>query len=331
METRQLGTTGLTVSRMGLGLAALGRPGYINLGHARDLEQDYKPASMEARMHDLLTYAWNRGVTYFDAARSYGRAEEFLRSWIDEHPEAEGRLVVGSKWGYTYTAGWRVEAEKHEVKEHSAEELRRQKLESLDWLESHLKLYQVHSATLDSGILENKPVHQELARLKRDGVHVGLTVSGPGQAETLRQAMEIEAGGERLFETVQATWNLLERSAGAALCEAHQAGMGVLVKEGLANGRLTPRNQDPSFASKRRLLEQEAARLETTVDALALAAALAQPWVDVVLSGAAAAGHLESNLRALDTRWDEEAEEKLAAVAETPEAYWKTRGDLAWN
>ena len=41
MELRELGKTGLMVSRIGLGMAALGRPGYINLGHAEDLEKDY--------------------------------------------------------------------------------------------------------------------------------------------------------------------------------------------------------------------------------------------------------------------------------------------------
>jgi hypothetical protein len=32
MPPRLLGTTGLTVTPLGLGLAAVGRPGYINLG-----------------------------------------------------------------------------------------------------------------------------------------------------------------------------------------------------------------------------------------------------------------------------------------------------------
>ena len=62
----------------GLGLAALGRPGYINLGHAADLHADYDVAAMEGRAHAVLDAAHAAGVRYFDAARSYGRAEEFL-------------------------------------------------------------------------------------------------------------------------------------------------------------------------------------------------------------------------------------------------------------
>jgi aryl-alcohol dehydrogenase-like predicted oxidoreductase len=98
---------------------------------------------------------------------------------------------------------------------------------------------------------------------------------------------------------VQATWNLLERSAGDALHAAHDAGVGVIIKEGLANGRLTDRNPELSPAVGR-----AATRAGTTVDALALAAVLARPWVDVVLSGAATVEQLESNAVALTVRWD---------------------------
>ena len=80
--------------------------------------------------------------------------------------------------------------------------------------------------------------------------------------------------GCHFFETVQATWNLLEPSAGPALSEAHAAGMGVIVKEALANGRLTSRNPDPGFAPKLAILEQEAARFDSSVEAIALASCL---------------------------------------------------------
>ena len=81
LPPRLLGNTGLTVTPLGLGLAALGRPGYINLGHAADLAYDYEVAAMEARAHALLDAAWAAGVRYFDAARSYCRGEEFLGRW----------------------------------------------------------------------------------------------------------------------------------------------------------------------------------------------------------------------------------------------------------
>src|SRR5687767_8991918 len=126
MQTRKLGNTEISVSRLGLGLAALGRPGYINLGHADDLQHDYDVAAMEANAHTVLDAAWSAGVRYFDAARSYGRAEAFLASWLASRKVPLGEVIIGSKWGYTYTAGWRVDADRHEVKDHSLATLVRQ-------------------------------------------------------------------------------------------------------------------------------------------------------------------------------------------------------------
>ncbi|MFL5802324.1 MAG: aldo/keto reductase [Roseiflexaceae bacterium] len=331
MQLRALGATGLLVTPIGLGLAALGRPGYINLGHAADLGHDYDVSAMEAHSHAVLDAAWQAGVRYFDAARSYGRAEQFLGDWLRARQIAPTGVTVGSKWGYVYTADWRVDAATHEVKAHELAVLERQWQETQANLGPYLRLYQVHSATLESGIFDNTAVLAALAGLKHAGVAIGLSLSGARQADALRRALTIAVDGARLFDSVQATWNLLDPSAGAALAEARAAGMGVLVKEALANGRLTDRNADPDFADKRALLEQQARRLGATIDVLALAAALAQPWADVVLSGAATAEQLRSNVAALDVRWDKEAAEALAALAEPPEVYWETRGRLAWN
>jgi aryl-alcohol dehydrogenase-like predicted oxidoreductase len=203
--------------------------------------------------------------------------------------------------------------------------------ESRALLGPYLKLYQIHSATLESGVLGNRGVLAELTRLREEGLRIGLTLSGPNQAEVLRQAGGVEVRGQRLFGCVQATWNLLEPSAGPALQAAHEAGMGVIVKEALANGRLTPRNVDPAFAGKRRILEETSARQQTTMDALALAAALAQPWADVVLSGAATVPQLQSNAVAIGLRWDQETANKLGTIAEDPRDYWATRSRLRWN
>jgi aryl-alcohol dehydrogenase-like predicted oxidoreductase len=171
----------------------------------------------------------------------------------------------------------------------------------------------------------------ELAAYRDAGLSIGLSLSGAKQAETLRRALDVSVNGMPLFAAVQATWNLLEPSAGSILQQAHDAGLGVIVKEALANGRLTARNDDPAFAKQRALLESTAASLHTTIDALALAAVLAQPWADVVLSGAARVEHLHSNLGVLSVAWTDELAESLAGLAETPEKYWATRSELKWN
>lgn len=143
--------------------------------------------------------------------------------------------------------------------------------------------------------------------------------------------MEIEVNGKPLFGAVQATWNLLEVSVGSALQQAHEAGMGVIIKEAVANGRLTPRNTNPAFADQMALLQSTADKKQTTVDALALAAVLAQPWSSVVLSGAASIEHVQANAKAVKVNYDEETAEKLKSLAEEPELYWKTRSNLDWN
>ena len=329
--TRALGASGPAVSRIGLGLAALGRPGYINVGHGHDLGWDRGVAALEARAHAVLDAAWDGGVRYLDAARSYGRAEAFLASWLERRGLAPADVVVGSKWGYTYTAGWRVDAEQHEVKDHALPVLRRQWRESRGLLGPYLDLYQVHSITREAGTLGDRPLLAALGRLKGEGVRIGLSTSGPGQAEVIARAVDLEVGGTRLFDAVQSTWNPLEPSAGPALAAAHAAGVGVIVKEALANGRLTDRDAAPALAAAGATLGRQAERLATTIDALAIAAALAQPWADVVLSGATTVAQLASNLRAAGVAWDGEAGAALAALAEPPDAYWDHRSGLPWT
>jgi Aldo/keto reductase family len=169
-ELRTLGRTGLQVSPLGLGLAALGRPGYINVGHGEDLRGETDVDAMERNAHHVLDTAFEGGVRYFDAARSYGRAEAFLAHWLERRGLRPGELTVGSKWGYTYTAGWRVDADPAEVKDLSAPTLRRQLAESRALLGPHLRLYQIHSATLESEVLEDTAVLEELRRLRGEGV-----------------------------------------------------------------------------------------------------------------------------------------------------------------
>jgi aryl-alcohol dehydrogenase-like predicted oxidoreductase len=317
LELHPLGRSGLEVTRIGLGLAAVGRPAYINLGHGADVRGATGHAALEARAHEMLDAAYDAGLRYVDAARSYGDAEAFLASWLAARGLEPGTLTVGSKWGYTYVGGWRIDAEQHEVKDLSAATLQRQLGETRALLGPYLGLYQIHSATIESGVLDDRAVLDHLRRLRRSGVAVGLTVTGAHQAATIERALE--AG---LFDTVQATFNLLERSAGPALEAAHAAGLGVIVKEALANGRLTERGGiEPYLAAAR---ERGAAP-----DALALAFVLAHPFVDVALSGAATAAQLHSNLQALEL--DAAIAAGFDGLADDPARYWDERSRLAWG
>ncbi|MFD9884254.1 aldo/keto reductase [Streptomyces alboflavus] len=322
MPFARLATATTPTAHLGLGLAAVGRPGYITLGREDDLPARSVEALRE-RAFELLDAAHALGVRYLDVARSYGRSEEFLADWLRARPDIRD-VVVGSKWGYTYTADWRTDADAHEVKDHSVAAYDRQRAETADVLGDRLDLYQIHSVTPESPALTDTELHARLADLAASGVTVGLSVSGPDQAAAIRAAVEVTVGGERLFRTVQATYNALETSAGPALAEAHDAGLTVLVKEGMANGRLAG-PQAPEA------LRAAAEATGLGCDAVALALVLRQPWAGVVLSGAATSVQLVSNLHATAVDLDAEHLDRLADLVEEPAAYWRTRAGLPWH
>jgi aryl-alcohol dehydrogenase-like predicted oxidoreductase len=337
-----LGAGGPRVSRIGLGLAALGRPAYITSGRAEDLPER-TVAAMRAQTFSVLDAAYEAGIRYVDVARSYGRAEEFLSGWLAG--PGHGELVVGSKWGYRYTGDWRLEADQHEVKEHSLVMFTGQLGETRSLLGGRLALYQVHSLTLESPLFGDPALLAALGALRDSGVIVGLTTSGPHQADTLRRALDVSVGGQPLFAAAQVTWNLLEPSVGTAAAEAAAAGWAVLVKEALANGRLAPaEGADGADGAERAdgatgdagadgdapgppaRLSALAAERGTGEDAIALAAALGNPWATVVLSGAVTAAQLHANLGALTV-----GDVPPLDLAEPPAAYWAARAARAWR
>jgi aryl-alcohol dehydrogenase-like predicted oxidoreductase len=288
---------------------------------------------MESHAHDVLDAAFAAGIRYVDAARSYGRAEDFLASWLRERDIRPGEVVVASKWGYRYTAGWSTSATQHEVKDHSVAAFERQLSESVERLGKYLSLYQIHSVTAESKTLEDEELIDAIARLRGRGIRAGLSVSGAGQSVAIRRALEVRRDGERVFDSVQATWNLLERGAESALRDAHDAGMKVVVKESLANGRLTQANRDqddvlyPAIARIRELAESRG----TTIETLALAGALARPWANIVLSGAATGDQIRSTVGALDFVYGAELDEQLRSVAVASDEYWRARSSFRWN
>ncbi|MFF2934731.1 aldo/keto reductase [Streptomyces mirabilis] len=323
MPFARLATATTPTCHIGLGLAAVGRPGYINLGRDHDLGEDRSVETLRARTHELLDAAYAQGVRYFDAARSYGRSEEFLADWLKSRPDVDD-VVIGSKWGYTYTADWTTDAEQHEVKDHTLATYERQRAETAALLGDRLDLYQIHSVTPDSPALTDKELHAKLAEAAAQGLSIGFSTSGPAQADAIRAALGVTVDGEPLFRTVQSTYNVLETSAAPALAEAHDAGLTVIVKEGMANGRLAAEHAPDAV----RAIAEETG---LGADAVALALILRQPWAGVVLSGAATSAQLASNLHAAVVDLDEDQLTRLAALAEDPDVYWERRGQLPWH
>jgi len=313
--------------RVGIGLAAVARPAYINAGRDRDLGSDRGVPELEQRTWAVLDAATQAGVRYVDVARSYGRAEEFLASWLRARPGVE--IDIGSKWGYRYVGGWRLDAPTHEVKDHSLDAFAEQWDQTRALLGDRLAVYHVHSATLETGVLEDAPLHRALAGLREQGLAVGVSVSGPDSPEVVRRALEVEVDGVPLFTSYQATWNVLETSAGPALSEAAAAGARVIVKEPMANGRLAPGSTDPAPAARR--LREAAADLDVGSDALILALALGEPWASCVLSGAVTPEQVASNLAATTVEVPSGIRTELLALAEDPRDYWAARSRRLWT
>jgi aryl-alcohol dehydrogenase-like predicted oxidoreductase len=307
------------LSRIGLGLAALGRPAYINLGRTSALPESRDVEALRAATHEVLDAAYAAGLRWVDVARSYGLAEDFLAGWLGTHPD----VTVSSKWGYAYVGEWRMDAEVHEAKEHSLNRFRAQWGESRALLGDALALYQVHSLTSDSPLFTDKPLLEALASLGAEGIRVGFSTSGPAQADTVRRALALEVAGAPVFTAVQSTWNLLEQSAGEALAEAHAHGNLVLVKETLANGRLVVEPPD--------VVRELATTHGVGPDAVAVAAVLAQPWASRVLVGPSGVEQLAANLRAAEIRLDETELAALQGISEPATRYWARRSSLSWQ
>jgi len=307
-------------ARIGLGLAAIGRPAYVTVGRAEDLGDPTERSieKMRARAHQLLDTAWALGIRYVDVARSYGFAEMFVGSWLDEYPQRRAALTIGSKWGYEYIGNWRVDAPIHERKDHALAMLQTQWPETIRALGSAPDIYLIHSVTTDSPALGDTALLAGLQQLADTGVRVGISTSGPKQAQVISQAVAMTGSP---FSVVQATWNVLEQSAADALEAAHSADWFVVLKEVLANGRLTAREAPTP-------VRDAAAADHQTLDAFAVGAALAQPWADIVLSGAVTAEQLAANVA---SRAPSSSPNQLDSLSTSPDSYWRTRAGLRWS
>lgn len=321
--------------RLGLGMAALGRPGYINIDRSAVLGSegrtvDKMQGQANVVIDKLFSLTTNNERPWLDCARSYGLSEKFVGEYLRSKNVDPSKVYVSSKWGYTYVADWKVElgdGEPHEVKDHSAKNFLKQLEETANCVGEYVDLYQIHSATFESGVLTDKKAHQALARCRKErGWSIGLSVSSPKQDEIIREAMKIKVDGDALFDSVQCTYNVLEQKPASALQEAKDSGMSVIIKEGLANGR----------ALRHPGVIRYAKELRCEPDQLALGCILAQPFQPSVLSGAVTAEQLESNWKALDVAKELQSKpsllnEIMTACMMNSDEYWNERSALPWN
>lgn len=294
MEERPLGATGRTVSFIGLGALEIGRD--WGLGDADDRRRCDERTALA-----VVERALDLGITCIDTARAYHRSEERLGLALRGRRDA---VFLASKCG-----------------EHSREpdtyydfgrEAVRQSIErSLDLLRTdHLDLLQIHwgPAAHEPQLWDETVPEMQAAR---DAGKVRLLGAS---CPTARIDQCVDAG---VFDVLQVSYSLLDRSAEAGIDRAAAAGMGILVRDGLGAGRLTPRvcrvlDGDPVLAAPLRPLldllggpavgdEVAAARLP----ALALAFLRRNPAVGSVLVGTKSPTHLGEDVAAAEEPVDD--------------------------
>ena len=314
-------------TKIGLGMAALGRPEYINID---DGNRDKSLVAFRANAFKVLDAAYEKGVRYFDTAPSYGKGEEFLKDWQDNRAHTD--VVLGTKWGYTYVANWQLGYDgPHEVKEHSLEKLTEQ-WEFSKGLLPFLEFYQIHSATFESGVLQNKPVLEKLLEIKRTtGLTIGISTSGPNQKEVIENALQIRIDGEVVFDSFQVTFNMLEQAVLPVLRDIKLQDKKLIVKEAMANGRIFENEKYAQYQSLYTKLKTLAEKYEVGVDAIALRYVMDKVQPDYVLSGAADIHQLEQNLKANSFTLNEKELAELTKEKVNSKAYWEERSQLSWD
>lgn len=314
-------------TEIGLGLAALGRPEYINV--RSQLDPDKSVEAYRSNALRVMDFAYENGIRHFDTAASYGKGEQFLRDWNTKN--AYNDVKLSSKWGYSYVANWEIGFNgQHEIKEHSLAKLQEQWLEAQKLLPA-LDTYQIHSATFESGVLENSDVLQALHLIKETtGIKIGLSVSGANQSEVLEAAFNIKVNDNSLFDSFQVTFNILEQSTYKVLQKILQHNKNVIIKEGLANGRLIENINYEHYKSLYKRLNELSEKYGVGVDAIALRFIMDYLKPQLVLSGASSIRQLNENMQARTFVLNKNELSDLKSFASEPKQYWQERSSLSW-
>jgi aryl-alcohol dehydrogenase-like predicted oxidoreductase len=317
VEERQLGTSGIAVSRIILGCGNFGgigsAPAFFGQGESRE------------EAFALMDDAWEQGVTTFDTADAYGggSSETWIGEWLKGRgPEVRDRVVLSTKVFHS------VEGDPADhglaparVRRQLEGSLRRLGVERVD-------MYLTHEPDPDTPLEETLAAMDELVAEGKVGAVGASNVDGP-----------LLGSGLGTYRWAQNSYSLLDREPEREvlpLCREH--GLGFTPFGPLAGGWLTGkyrRGEEPPpgsrmatrpepylalrnervYAGIEELGRRAAAR---GVDAATLAFAwlFAQPEVTAVVVGPRRPEHLEPAVRSLDLRLDDAEAAELARLFE---------------
>jgi len=213
VEYRELGTTGLKVSLLGIGTVKFGR----NEG----LPYPTAPALPSTRdLVRLLAHAHDLGINLLDTAPAYGSSEERLGELLARHREL---WVISTKVGESFDRGV-------STFDFSPEHTRASVLRSLQRLRTdRLDVVLVHSDGDDQAIIERHGTLEALADLKREGLVRAFGLSHKSIAGGIAAAARCDV--------VMATLSASARAELDVVAAARAQRCGVLVKKPLDSGR----------------------------------------------------------------------------------------------
>ncbi|MEU6769763.1 aldo/keto reductase [Streptomyces sp. NPDC046759] len=287
---RTLGRSGVEVTPLGLGTAALG-----NLYTPLDDEQ----------AHDAVRAAWQRGIRYFDTAPHYGlglserRLGAALRQYDRAHytvsTKVGRRLETADGGGDDLAHGFAVPATHRRVWDFSADGIRRTLEASLTRLGlDRVDVVYLHDPDdhAEQAFREGYPA---LEKLRAEGV-VGAIGAGMNQARMLTRFVR-----DTDVDVVLCAgrYTLLDRSAASELLPtAAEHGVPVVLGGVFNSGLLADPAPDSTYnyarapqelVARALLMKSVAERHGTTLRAAALAFSAAHPAVVCVLAGARSA------------------------------------------
>jgi len=214
MLRRRLGRTGLSVSPLGFGAFKIGRNQGAKYTEGYELPD-------EAEVERLLNEVLDLGISYIDTAPAYGVSEERIGRAIAHR---RGEFVLSTKVGETFENGT-------STYDYSDIAVRNSVERSLHRLQTDvLDVVFIHSNGDDLSILNNTGVVAALGDLKAEGTIRAVGMSGktlPGARQALDWA-----------DVIMVEYHLKDRSHESLIAEAGKRGIGVVVKKGLASGRL---------------------------------------------------------------------------------------------
>ncbi|MEI6914008.1 MAG: aldo/keto reductase [Armatimonadota bacterium] len=282
MNYRDLGRTGLKVSELGLGGLEIGRPWGI-----RSADDSGQPPP-EEEVTRFLNHLLDQGVNLIDTAAAYWASEERIGKSLKHRRDD---YILCSKWGE-----WCDES--GSVYDYSAKEFWKFLESGLTKLQTDvIDVYQIHSARMN--VLEDAEAISAMKAARDQGKIRFLGLScGPDEA--------VAAMRQGDFDVIQISYSLLDlHMEQQVLPLARDKNVGVLIKDGLASGRLTSKidrvgDDQSDLKAKVAGLAELASSWGMSLPEMSLRFVLSNPAVSSVIAGTRSATHLGENMRAAD-------------------------------